>query len=154
MKASRSIYLIVVLLSLFAAVDMLAQTVAIGHVSAEVVESVSASSQAITDFNILNDNTAAQTEGDDYRFEDIDLGKFNINSGEAVACNIVINPANLSDANGNGLTIEPSATSSAQAGAQHTDGNQTLQLQGKARVMKGQASGLYQGSYTMVFAYN
>ncbi|MDO9580451.1 MAG: hypothetical protein Q7J06_07775 [Bacteroidales bacterium] len=50
--------------------------------------------------------------------------------------------------------IEPSATSYGQADAQRTDGNQTLRLTGRARMMQGQASGLYQGSYTMVFAYN
>jgi hypothetical protein len=154
MKAVRSIHLIFILLSLFASEDILAQTVAIGHVSAEVVESVSASSQAITNFNIKNDNTAAQPTEANYHFKHINLGKFKINSGEAVACNIVINQADLSDANGNALTIEPCATSSGQSEAQHTDGNQTLQLQGKAYVKKGQSAGLYQGSYTMVFAYN
>ncbi|MDO9578959.1 MAG: hypothetical protein Q7J06_00075 [Bacteroidales bacterium] len=46
------------------------------------------------------------------------------------------------------------ATSYGQADAQRTDGNQTLRLTGRARMMQGQASGLYQGSYTMVFAYN
>ncbi len=154
MKAVCSIYLIVVLLSLFATVDILAQTVAVGHVSAEVVESVSASSQAITDFNFKNDNTAEQPTEVNWHFKHINMGKFKINSGEAVVCNIVINSADLSDANGNALTIQPSATNSEKSDAQHTDGNQTLHLQGKARIMKGQASGLYQGSYTMVFAYN
>lgn len=152
MKAGRSIYLIVVLL--FAAVDILAQTVAIGHVSAEIVESVSASSQAITDFNIKNDNTSPQPAGADWHFEHINLGKFKINSGETIACNIMINSAALSDADRNEFTMKPSATNSGQSDAQHADGNQTLHLQGKARMMKGQTSGLYEGSYTLVFAYN
>ena len=155
MKAYLAILLAVTLQSMFAMVNVCAQTVAIGHASAEVVESVSATSLAITGFDLKNgSNLTAQSEPAGWNYENVSLGEIKINSGTSIACNVVMKPATLSDTNGNGFTIEPSATSYGQTDAQRTDGNQTLQLTGRARMMQGQASGLYQGSYTMVFAYN
>jgi hypothetical protein len=157
MKAYLAILLAVILQSMFAMVNVSAQTVAVGHVSAEVVESVSASSLAITGFEMKNGTNftaSAQSEPAGWNYENVSLGEIKINSGIGIACNVVMKPATLSDTNGNDFTIEPFAISSGQADAQRTDGNQTLQLTGRARMMQGQASGLYQGSYTMVFAYN
>lgn len=150
MKASRSIYLIVVLL--FAAMDILAQTVAIAHVSAKIVESVSVSSQAITDFD-LSSKAAPPSEGNGNHGH-VNLGKFKLYSGETIACNIMINSAALSDADRNEFTMKPSATNSGQSDAQSTKGNHTIHMIGKAHIMPGQVAGFYQGSYTMVFAYN
>jgi len=157
MKVLFAILLIYAILSTYATINICAQTVAIGHVSAEIVESVSASSQAITGFNLKKGNTqsaVAQSGESNLNYENVNLGKFKINSGSDIACNVILKSATLSDANGNGFIIEPSATVSGQSVAPRTDGNQTLQLKGKARLMQGQASGLYQGSYTMVIAYN
>ena len=157
MKAYLAILLAVTLQSMFAMVNVCAQTEAIGHVSAEIVESVSASSLAITGFEMKNKNnfaSLAQSEPAGWNYENVSLGEIKINSGIGIACNVVMKPATLSDTNGNGFTIEPSATNYGQTDAQRTDGNQTLQLTGRARMMQGQASGLYQGSYTMVFVYN
>ena len=155
MKTFLAILLAAALQSMFAMVDVCAQTVAIGHVTAEVVESVSASSLAITGFDLKNLSIqTAQSEQTGWNYENVNLGEIKINSGIGIACNVVMKPATLSDTNGNGFTIEPSATNYGQADAQRTDGNQTLRLTGRARMMQGQASGLYQGSYTMVFAYN
>ncbi|MFA5820280.1 MAG: hypothetical protein WC854_13515 [Bacteroidales bacterium] len=155
MKAVLAILFTATLQSMFAMVNVCAQTVAIGYVSAEIVESVSASSLAITGFDMKNEsNLTAQSEPAGWNYENVSLGEIKINSGMGVACNVVMKPATLSDTNGNGFTIEPSATSYGQADAQRTDGNQTLIMTGRARMMQGQASGLYQGSYTMVFAYN
>lgn len=155
MKALLAILLTVALQSIFAMVNVCAQTVAIGHVTAEVVESVSVSSRAITGFDMKGGNNLlalAQTKTG-WNYENVDLGEIKINSGTNVTCNVVMKPATLSDTKGNGFTIEPSATSFL-SGAQRADGNQTLHLNGKAHMAQGQASGLYQGSYTMVFAYN
>ena len=155
MKTFLAILLTVTLQFMFAMVNVCAQTVAIGHASAEVVESVSASSLAITGFDLKNkSNLTAQSDPSGWNYENVNLGEIKINSGSGIACNVVMKPATLSDTDGNDFTIEPSAISSAQADALRTDGNQTLQLTGRARMMQGQASGLYQGSYTMVFAYN
>ena len=147
MKAFQILLLNFILLILPGGLNVYAQTVAIGHVSAEVVESISAASQAITGFNLKGGSLL--TEKGNLNYENVDLGKFKINSGADITCNVMMKPAALSDVNGNALTIEPSVTVS-----KNTDGNQTLQLEGKARLMQDQTSGLYQGSYTMIFAYN
>lgn len=157
MKAILAILLTIALQSIFATVNVCAQTVAIGHISAEVVESVSASSRAITGFNMKEGNNLlanAQNEPAGWNYQNVDLGDIKINSGSNVTCNVVMKPATLSDTKGNGFTIEPSATNSGQVRAYRSDGNQTLHLNGKAHMAQAQASGLYQGSYTMVFAYN
>lgn len=157
MKTLLLILLIYAILSTYAIRNAYPQTEAIGHVSAEIVESVSASSLAITGFNLKNGNIQgemAQSEKSNLNYENVNLGKFKINSGSDIACNVILKSAALSDANGNEFILEPSVTISGQSVAQCTEGNQTLRLKGKARLVQGQASGLYQGSYTMVIAYN
>ncbi|MDO9579053.1 MAG: hypothetical protein Q7J06_00550, partial [Bacteroidales bacterium] len=112
MKAVLAILLAAALQSMFAMVNVCAQTVAIGYVSAEIVESVSASSLAITGFDLKNESNMAaitQLEPAGWNYENVNLGEIKINSGMGVACNVVMKPATLSDTNGNGFTIEPSA---------------------------------------------
>jgi type 1 fimbria pilin len=145
------------ILSMFSISTVGAQTMAVGHVTAEVVESVSASSSAITGFDLKGGNSPAlmaQTGNAGFDDENINLGDIKINSGSGVACNIVLKSATLSDGNGNGFILDPSAINTSQARPGRADGNQTLHLKGRAHLMHGQASGLYEGSYTMVFAYN
>ena len=157
MKAIPAFLFAVTLLNFFAMVNVCAQTVAIGHVTAEVVESVSTSSLAITGFDMKYESSAtalAHTGSEAWNYENLDLGDFKINSGAGIACNVVMKAASLSDGNGNGFTIEPSAAGSFQSGMQAAVGNQTLHLRGRANMPRSQASGLYEGSYTMVFAYN
>jgi hypothetical protein len=122
------------------------QTLAIGHVSAEVIESVSASSQAVTSL-ALDASTSGTLSG-------VDLGAMTINSGSNVTVGVVIKPAALSDSQGNGFTIDPALNNNALASVARSNGSQTLQLNGTANLSADQASGLYQGSYTVVFAYN
>lgn len=157
MKALFAILLTVAILRIFTVANVCAQIVAIGHVSAEIVESVSASSQAVTGFKLKNANlksVALQPKQDSWNYENVDMGKFKINSGSDITCNVMIKSAALSDASGNEFILETYATASRQTDTQRTDGNQIIQLKGKARLIQGQVSGLYLGSYTMVFAYN
>ena len=146
MKSTIAILLALTLQSIFVVSSAKAQSVAIGHATAEVVESVSVSSQAVTSFAVGNTSEAF---GDN-----LNLGEIRVNSGSSVACNVVIKPATLSSSNGSSFTMEPTAGSSVQADSQRTDGNRTIQLTASANTVQGQASGLYQGSYTIVFAYN
>lgn len=117
------------------------QTIAIGHVSAEVIESVSASTQAVTDLTIGTTGT-------------VDLGAMTVNSGSNVTVNVVVKPATLSDSQGNGFTLDTAVTNSNPTAVAQENGSQTIQLNGTANLADDQASGLYQGSYTVVFAYN
>lgn len=132
------------------------QIVAIGHVTAEVIESVSAASNAITSFEMeaIAKNDTKQIEQTDPTSETINLGAITLYSGKNRICNIVIKPASLSDSAGNGFILEPAIKNNPLGSDTKADGSQTIQLDGKANRSPNQASGVYQGSYTVVFAYN
>lgn len=116
------------------------QTVAIGHATAEVIESVSASASTISSFDLSKDS------------ENVKLGAITLFSGKDIACNVVLKAANLSDASGNAFTIEPTVNNN--TGVAQANGSQTIQLNGTTNMNSNQASGQYAGSYTVVFAYN
>ncbi len=121
------------------------QTVAIGHICAEVIESISASTQAVTDLAIGATSTGGATT--------VNLGAMTINSGSNVAVNVVMKQATVTDSVGNGFTLDPTVSNNELASAT-SNGSQTIQLNGTANLAADQASGVYQGSYTIVFAYN
>jgi len=127
------------------------QTVAIGHVFAEVVESVSASSAAITDFEF---SKSEHTISNDLSTESLNLGAITINTGRNITCNIVLTPASLSDDEGNSFTIDPTVKNGLLSSSTTPNGIQTIQLGAAPRISDSQASGAYEGSYTVIFAYN
>ena len=118
------------------------QTVAIGHVTAEVIESVSASASTISSFDLSKDS------------ETVKLGAITVFSGKDYTCNVVLKAANLSDASGNAFTIEPTVNNDPNTAVAKANGAQTIQLNGTTNLNSNQASGQYAGSYTVVFAYN
>ncbi len=120
------------------------QTSAIGHVSAEVVESISATTQALTDLAIGTISSDATN---------VDLGAMTISSGNNVTVNLVMQQATVTNSLGNGFTLNPTANNH-ELTCITSNGSQTIQLNGTANLAANQASGLYQGSYTVVFAYN
>ncbi|HZK95947.1 MAG TPA: hypothetical protein VFC67_17230 [Prolixibacteraceae bacterium] len=141
---------------LFAAPKVSSQTIAIGHVTAEVIESVSAASNAITSFELatIAESDARQLEQSYLTSENVNLGAITLHSGKNISCNVVVKTASLVDSAGNGFTLEPSVNNNSYASAAKADGSQTIQLAGKTNKSNSQASGLYHGSYTVVFAYN
>jgi hypothetical protein len=132
------------------------QTIAIGHVTAEVIESVSAASNAVTSFELATgtESDAKQLEQAYLTSENVNLGVVTLNSGRNITCNVVVKSASLFDAAGNGFTIEPSVKNNSYASSAKADGSQSVQLNGRTDRSRSQASGLYKGSYTVVFAYN
>lgn len=132
------------------------QTIAIGHVTAEVIESVSAASNAITNFELttIAESDAREMEQSYLTSENVHLGAVTLNSGKNISCNVVVKSASLFDSAGHGFTLEPSVTNNSDASAAKADGSQTIQLDGKANRSRSQESGNYEGSYTVVFAYN
>jgi len=143
MKAIFTTLFLIALTSIFSAVNLNGQTIAVGHVSAEIIESVSVSSSAVTSFDILNNKVSSSNSS-------VNLGEMKVNSGASVAYNVVLKPATLSNINGSSFTIEPTSQSESQL----TSGNQTLRLSANTKFVQGKESGLYQGSYSVVFAYN
>ena len=127
------------------------QVVAIGHVFAEVVESVSAASATITNFELAK---ATENIATNLTTESLNLGTITINSGKDITCGIVLKSASLSNSEGNGFTIEPAVKNDLFASVTKPNGSQTIQLGGTTNRANNLASGLYEGSYTVVFAYN
>jgi len=134
-----------------------AQTVVIGQVTAEVVESVSASPQSITGPNMKNgiiDTRYKLNETGSLNSETVDLGTIKVNSGTMLACNLVIQSVKLSDGKGNDFTLDPFITTPGMSDQGQVDTTQTIQFKGTAHQPFSQRSGQYSGTYTMVFAYN
>jgi len=78
----KAIYILLVLsIFAFGNKNTQAQVIAIGHICAEVIESVSISSLTITDL-IINRNSTNST---------INMGKVKINSSDNVVTNVLIN---------------------------------------------------------------
>lgn len=132
------------------------QTIAVGHISAEVVEAVSASSFVSTDFTLGNNDLHFRGSAVQPAMisEKISLGKIEITAGEGIACNLTLKSAKVTDVKGNDFSMEPVATCNGLQDTQQIEGTQTIELAGMAVLASNQASGLYQGSYTLVFAYN
>jgi hypothetical protein len=143
MKTIFTSLLLFALTSMFSAVNLNGQTIAVGHVSAEIIESVSVSSSAVTSFDIQNNKNSSGNSS-------VNLGEMKVNSGAGVAYNVVVKPATLSNINGSSFTIEPTSKSENLI----SSGNQTLRLSANTSSVQGKESGLYQGSYSVVFAYN
>lgn len=156
MKTTTTLIFASFLALTFSVSNVYSQLVAIGHVSAEVVESVSAASAIVTNFKIgsATDNESKSLELAYLNSESIDLGAITIQSGKDIACNVVLKQASVSDALGNSFTLDPSLKSDSASQASISNGSQTIQLDGKANLSDNQASGLYQGSCTVIFAYN
>lgn len=132
------------------------QTVAIGHVTAEVIESISAASKTINNLELATMTEAGEkvlnqsTSGSD----ELNLGLITLNSGSAITCNVVMKSAEVSDGLGNGFTIEPTVANATFASAASSNGSQSIKLSASTNRSSEQAGGLYEGSYTVVFAYN
>lgn len=128
------------------------QTTAIGHICAEVVESVSAASASVGDFEISK--SLLQTINEDIDYEALDLDAITINSGSNVTCNIVLTSASLEAIKGNAFTIEPASQSAQYTTVAKSVGSQTIKIGATAKLKNKRNSGLYAGTYTVVFAYN
>jgi len=155
-KAS-ALFLSIVIVSGIYLQEAAAQTVAIGHITAEVVESVSASSRILSNFNLDNVSNGTNTmkmSPSKMNTRRVEMGDVELKSGNSIACNVMMKAATLTDDRGDQFTIEPTTSLSGRQDTNRADGSQNLHLTGKAMMDQNQANGLYQGSYTMIFAYN
>jgi len=156
-QRATALFLSIVLIFGMNVQEAVAQTIAIGHISAEVVESVSASSRILSTFNLDNINNrdlSLQMSSSKMNTRRVDMGEIALNSGQNIACNVMFKTATLSDEKGNQFVIEPTTSLSGRQDTNRADGSQNLHLTGKVMLDQDQANGLYHGSYTMVFAYN
>ena len=131
-----------------------AQSVATGHITAEVIESASASSQAATNVS-LGSSTGGSTTANPLlaaTSPSLNLGTMTVSSGNSATVDVVLKSAKLSDLQGNAFTIDPSVNSNSKSSL--PGGSQDIRINGTANLAAGQASGLYSGTYTIIFAYN
>ena len=157
MNTASALFLSIVFAMGMSMQEAAAQIVAIGHISAEVVESVSASSKMTLNFNLAsvsNGSHTMQMSASRMNTERLDMGEVELNSGRSIACNVIMKASTLSDNMGNQFTIEPTTSISGRQDTNRADGSQNIHLTAKAMFDQNQANGLYQGSYTMIFAYN
>jgi hypothetical protein len=153
MKTKINLILISSFFCFFSQFTGVCQTIAIGHISAEVVEATSASSSALTNFD-LNCRNRGNTGSSAYNAEHINMGSMQINSAPDVACELTIKPAVLTDDSGNDFSLDPIVNYKGTIDSHQIIGTQTIEIAGRATMNTQQASGLYQGTYTLVFAYN
>jgi hypothetical protein len=125
-----------------------AQTVVIGHVSAEVVEAVSVSSNVITNLTIENIDSEQNA---------FDLGNITISSGSRSSCyNVVVKPATVASESGKTFTLTPKTclNSTPQNRSDNCPSNKTLAIKGSISQMEACKTDIYKGSYTIILAYN
>ena len=151
MKTTVALCIALFFISTLGGLKANAQIVAIGHVTAEIVESVSAASAAITDFELAKATRDTYTN---LTAETLDLGTITLHSGTDITCNVVLKPATLSDAQGNGFTIEPSVQNDLMVSNTSPNGSATIKLGGTTSRSVTHDSSLYKGNYTVIFAYN
>lgn len=125
-----------------------AQVMAMGHATAEVVESVGASAGVVTGFDLKN---STNEEYGTLKVSDLNLGTVTIHCGIDVSCVVIMQPVSLVNELGKGIEIE---TAFFARRKKEAPGTETLNLKAKAWTRSGQDSGIYRGSYEMVFAYN
>ncbi|MBK6346300.1 MAG: hypothetical protein IPF68_10210 [Bacteroidales bacterium] len=113
----------------------------IGHASAEVVESVSASCSSNTDITLSAQEIA-----------DFDLGSFSISGNASSTCSLIIGNANVSNNRGESFTIQTTTQEAGMPLVADEKGNHSLNL--KASPDQLLASGHYQGNYGVTFVYN
>ncbi|HCT94872.1 MAG: hypothetical protein A2X19_10675 [Bacteroidetes bacterium GWE2_39_28] len=156
MRASYKISLMTIAISLLTTVCAIGQVSVTGRVFAEVVESVSVKSQAITSFEILNspDISSQEYAEGSINHSDVNLGEIKISSGSNVGCNLIITPATVSNTLGENINISPAPAKSTSGESNLTNGNQTITLKASATLNQTQVSGNYQGTYSIILAYN
>jgi hypothetical protein len=156
MRTAYKISLLTLAISLLTTVCGMGQASVTGRVFAEVVESVSVKSQAVTNFEISNspDISSQEYTEDSINYSDVNLGEIKISSGSNVGCNLIITNATLSNTSGENFNISPAPAKGISNKNNLTGGNQIITLIGSTNLNQTQAPGNYQGTYSIILAYN
>ncbi|MDO9257178.1 MAG: hypothetical protein Q7U54_16785 [Bacteroidales bacterium] len=142
MKQIR-LFLILSILAVASATGF-AQTTVTGHVFAEVVESVSASSYSQSSVTIQRN----QTEG-------IDFGQIDIKSAASASCSLILGRALLTSNTNQQIAMETSAYSTQSLEGNAINGIQSINLQCLPNTSElDVAATQYTGNINIVLAYN
>lgn len=136
-------YIVLSILAITVA-DGYAQTIVSGHVFAEVVESVSASSYSQSSFTIQRNQT-----------EVFDFGQIEIKSAASASCSLLLGTANLRSNNNHQISMQTSANSTQSMLGSAINGNQSISLQCHPDKNEMDINALhYRGDINIVLAYN
>lgn len=140
----KTIYLIITIFLVLTIKPGYTQTRVTGHVFAEVVESVSASSQSQSNFIIQRNETGS-----------INYGNIAINSASSASCSLLLSDANLTGNNQKHITMETYAFGGQGLQANAINGNQSINIQCQpCENMLDQDVTSYTGNVNIVLAYN
>lgn len=121
-----------------------AQTTVTGHVFAEVVESVSASSYSQSSVTMQRNQTAG-----------IDFGQIDIKSAASASCSLILGRAILTSNNNQQIAMETSAYSNQNLEGNAINGMQSINLQCLPNESTlDMAATEYTGNVNIVLAYN
>ena len=142
MKNLLYIWAAVILTTLFS-VKLQAQVTVTAHATVEVV--AAASLAANTSNNISVDSKSDASS--------IQLGEMTIKSDGSASCEIIVKSTSLQNAKGSSFLLETTASQTSANSASPNQNNRVINLSGNTNIPYGQ-SGSFQGSYTVVLAYN
>jgi len=112
-----------------------------GHVSAEIVEFVSASSDSHIDMTFNSQE-----------LKNFNLGSFSISSNASSTCTLIVDEVSISNSRGESFSIQTTKSDTGRALVADQHGNNSLTLNAGSEQLL--ANGQYQGNYGVTFAYN
>jgi hypothetical protein len=137
-------------------VKVFSQVIVVGHISAEVIESVS-----VLTYQTANNELYAINPGDSRVLDQpslnvntIDLGSFTIKSASDISCNVVVESTSFSGTSRNSYDLQTTVACPSSEIVEQLNGSQTIQPNGKANFSDIQNSGLNHEIYKVVFAFN
>jgi len=120
------------------------QTTVTGHVFAEVVEPLSASTQSQTSFTVYRNQSQI-----------MDLGQINVKSASSASCSLILGKANLTGNDLQKISLETMATSNQGTDSNAINGTQSISLQCETNQnLLNQDAVTYKGDINIVLAYN
>lgn len=133
-----------------------AQTVATGHITAEVIESISASSQAVTNLSLETTiaNNIQSQELQTSTNSIVNSGAMSLNSGNTFTVNVVLKSEPDSSSQENDSKTELLPDNSELVTNPSSDSLELIPINGTSKVADALLSGHNHGTYTVVFACN
>lgn len=120
------------------------QTSVIGHVFAEVVEPLSASTQSQTSFTVYRNQS-----------QTMDLGQIDVKSAASASCSLILGKANLTGNDQQRITLETIALGNPGSDSNAINGTQSISLQFETNQdILDQNAVSYKGDINIVLAYN
>lgn len=151
-----SIIFSIIMLFLLLPAKGYSQTMAIGHITAEVIESISASSLSVANLALstpLANNI--NIEGQQTSITSIDnSGIITLNSGNTFAVNVVLKTEPVASSQKNDSKTEVSPNKSGMVTNPKSDSSQSIPINGKSNVAGSPFSGQHPRAYTVVIACN